>query len=143
MNEIDKISYWENKIKNGDFKSSISFITSIPDMPLHELRTEFSDDIDHYQVLFLDINKVARHLEHGSEERFPQDALSIDCRTPRLLELIESNVKIIPPEIIYINNGRWTIKDGQHRFSIMRYLKLGQAPFLIRKSHIIYSEELK
>ncbi|WP_276348124.1 hypothetical protein [Daejeonella sp. JGW-45] len=138
-----KIKYYEDKIIAGEFNLEMRFTNSISQMPMHKLRTEFSSNIEDYEVLYLNVNKVVQQLEHDGEKRFPQNTLFLDHFTVSLIEFIESGEKIIPPEIVYIKNVYWKVLDGQHRISLMRYLKLENAPFLIRKSDLNNAEELK
>jgi hypothetical protein len=121
----------------------MSFVNSISEMKMNKLRTEFDGSIDEYAIVELDVNKVVSQLEHDGETRYPLGELIVDSHTVGVIELIEAGMNVIPPEIRCIKQGLWKVIDGQHRISIMRYLKLKSGLFLLKKNNLSHSAELK
>jgi hypothetical protein len=140
---LSKIDYYNEKLKSGNLKLKMNFVNSISEMRVDKLRTIFEGNLDEYIIVELNVNKVVRQLENDGETRYPIGELIVDQHTVGLIELIKAEENIIPPEIRCITQGLWKVIDGQHRISIMRYLKLKSAPFLVKKNNLSNCNELK
>jgi hypothetical protein len=138
-----KIDSYSKLLNSGELKLEMNFVNSTSEMNMGELRTEFCGNINDYSVVELNVNKVVSQLGHDGEIRYPLGKLIVDYHTVGVIELIEQGTEIIPPEIRFINNGLWKVIDGQHRISLMRYLKLKSAKFLVRTNNLSFCKELK
>ena len=141
-----KVQEYEKKVEENTFALNIEFITKTEEMPISLLRTEISQDVVRdYDVVYLSVDKVVSNIDRDPN-LFSKEKLFVlkeFTDTARLINLIETGTKVIPPIIIHVNKGLWKIFDGSHRIGLMRYLQITTAPFLIRKNDIKFVSLLK
>jgi len=147
-----KISTYKKRIKGGDFNLKIEFETESSQIKPDELKPpllleESMFVITDYEVVWLDVDKVVHRNVKRPHVLFSQERLwGIRCpiRMARLIEFIEAGNKLFPAIIEPLGiNDTVLIIDGNHRIALFRFLKLSRAPFLVKKKHIRFIEDLK
>jgi hypothetical protein len=135
-----------NKIKNAEFALDINWELEIAAMSFFDLRTPLQPDVilnlkSDGEIIHLNLEKLLTYIyKNHIEQDFPvkQDEFLalIGTTMVDLIELIESNRKIIPPIIaLSDDNTTFGILDGNHRIHLSRYLKLETIPFLIQREN--------
>jgi hypothetical protein len=114
----------------------LNFVTDIALMDFSKLRTDNVPDYERpelIEVVNLDVMKVLNSLDNGRD--FEREKFNLNNNMHELLKLVENGERIIPPLIVHIHSNKWALIDGNHRFALINFLGITNAPFLIRKAN--------
>lgn len=124
-------------------KFKMNFYTDISQIDFSKLRT---NDIHDYQVketlelIILNVEKVIDSLDNGID--FKKENFKMDAHMPELIKFVEGGNMVIPPFIVNVNDNKWNLIDGKHRFALINYLGIHYAPFVIRKRNHLSAQQL-
>jgi hypothetical protein len=100
-----------------------------------------------YEVVFFEIDKVLfACFDVDNEDVFPRNTLWDTDRNDRRLTMLISYIqegKSLCPPIISCTNEALTIKDGNHRIALSRFIGLEKIPFIVSKKDLNFIKKKK
>jgi hypothetical protein len=146
-----RVKEYKSKILKNEFKLNINWQKDINNVNLSDLKSPLSEDLianltDNNLIIELNLDKIVNSACEDANKVFPTDKLwkvRASENIVRLIETIESEIKIIPPIIKFLENNTVAIIDGNHRIAISRFLKLEKIPFIISKDDLSKFQEFK